>query len=91
MDRTNDDFSRTSSQLIAQPSVTEPGKAQSAEERKLQLKQQDILKDNVSMKHVPTGEVTTFHRDALKGEKLFVPALRDSFPLDQFEEVAPSV
>lgn len=65
-------------------SATQPGKK--AEDRRAELRQTEVLEQNVQMRHKPTGEVTTYNRDQLKGAKLFVPALRDEFPLDQFEE-----
>lgn len=67
-------------------SATEPGKEKTAQDRRNELKHQEVMGNNVQMRHVPTGEVTTFNREALKSEKLFVPALRDEFPRDQFEE-----
>lgn len=63
-----------------------PGAKKSADDRRDELKTQEVLSQNVQMRHKPTGEVTTYHRDDLKKEQLFVPALRDSFPMDQFEE-----
>jgi hypothetical protein len=57
-----------------------------AQDRRDELTHERIAAENVQMRHVPTGEVTTFNRNALESERLFVPALRDSFPRDQFEE-----
>jgi hypothetical protein len=75
-----DEFS--ASEKGASPTI--PGKK--AEDRRNELKHQEVLSQNVQMRHVPTGEVTTYHRNQLKAEKLYVPALRDEFPIDQFEE-----
>jgi hypothetical protein len=65
-------------------SATEPGKR--AQDRRDELTHQAIMGDNVQMRHIPTGEVATYNKSALEGEFLFVPALRDKFPRDQFEE-----
>lgn len=67
-------------------SPTIPGEKKTADDRRHELKQEEIVSQNVQMRHVPTGEVTTYNREQLKAEKLFVPALRDEFPRDQFEE-----
>lgn len=65
-------------------SATIPGKT--ADDRRAELRHAETMSQNVQMRHVPTGEVTMFNRSALESERLFVPALRDSFPRDQFEE-----
>jgi hypothetical protein len=58
-----------------------------AQDRRDELKHAEIAGQNVQMRHVPTGEVTTYNRNQLSAEKLHVPALREDFPRDQFEEV----
>jgi hypothetical protein len=67
-------------------SATVPGEKRTAQDRRDELTHQAIMGDNVQMRHKPTGEVTTYHKSALEGDFLFVPALRDQFPRDQFEE-----
>lgn len=67
-------------------SATEPGQKKTAEDRRAELTHEAIAADNVRMRHKPTGEVTTYHKSALEGDLLYVPALRDQFPRDQFEE-----
>jgi hypothetical protein len=82
-----DDFGSTDKG--ASPTIPEKrsdSPVKTADDRRDELKTQEVLSQNVQMRHKPTGEVTTYHRDALKNEKLYVPALRDEFPRDQFEE-----
>lgn len=68
-------------------SVTNPSdRKRTADDRRNELKHEEIKSQNVQMRHIPTGEVTTYNRTQLEAEKLFVPALRDEFPRDQFEE-----
>lgn len=66
-------------------SVTDPS-ARTAQDRRDELKHQEVAGQNVQMRHVPTGEVTTYNRNQLNADKLHVPALREDFPRDQFEE-----
>jgi hypothetical protein len=65
-------------------SPTNPTKR--ADDRRAELEHSRVMSENVQMRHKPTGEVTTFNRKALESERLYVPALRDDFPKDQFEE-----